>query len=109
MYLLMLLAFVPALIFSDEGAGAQNPMLQTIIMLLILGVFFYFIMWRPEKKRRQQMQSLRDSMKPGDRVTAMGIIGKVSKVEDKTVILEMVDGAKVEFLKAAVTDVEHTS
>jgi preprotein translocase subunit YajC len=78
---------------------------QTLIMAGIALLFFYFILWRPEKKRKQEAEEKRNSLKKGDKVTAMGIIGTVYKVQDQTVILRMVDGSKVEFLKGAITDV----
>lgn len=79
---------------------------QTLIMIGIALVFFYFILWRPEQKRRKAADQMRSSLKKGDRVTAMGIIGKVDRIQDQTVILKMVDGAKIEVLKAAITDVQ---
>lgn len=51
------------------------------------------------------MDDLRGSLKKGDRVTAMGIVGTVVKVQDQTVIVKMFDGSKIEFLKGAITDV----
>lgn len=78
---------------------------QTFTMIGIALIFFYFILWRPEQKRRAQMEETRGAMKPGDRVTAMGIIGIVVKIQDQTVIVKMYDGSKVEFLKAAITEV----
>ncbi len=78
---------------------------QTVVMIGIALLFFYVILWRPEQKRRKEMENSRDSMKKGDRVTAMGIVGTVSKVQEHTVILKMVDGSKIEFLKAAITEV----
>ena len=108
-----ILAFLPALLLSapllaQEGAPAarENNLWQTLIMIGIALVFFYFILWRPEQKRRKAMEKQRSSMKVGDRVTAMGIIGTVAKVQETTVILKMVDGAKIEILKAAITDVQ---
>jgi preprotein translocase subunit YajC len=97
--------------FADEAATGQAPakggnFVQTLLMIGIAIVFFYFILWRPEQKRRKTMEAQRSAMKKGDRVTAMGIIGKIVKVQDTTVILSMVDGAKIEVLKAAITDVQ---
>ena len=108
-----LLAGVPALLLTSavfaEGADAAQPQgsfMQTLIMIGVALLFFYFILWRPEQKRRKMMDQQRNSMKPGDKVTAMGIVGTVSKVQEATVILKMVDGAKIEVLKAAITDVQ---
>lgn len=78
---------------------------QTLIMIAIALVFFYFILWRPERKRRKEAEEKRNTLKKGDKVTAMGIVGTVSKVQDQTVIVRMVDGSKLEFLKGAITDV----
>lgn len=79
---------------------------QTLVMIAIALIFFYFILWRPEQKRRKEMEEQRGAMKKGDRVTAMGIVGTVFKVQDQTVILKMVDGSKIEVLKGAISDVQ---
>jgi len=91
-------------LLADAPAGGGN-FWQTIIMILVALLFFYFILWRPEQKRRKAIETKRSGMKKGDRVTAMGIIGTVHNVSDQTVILKMHDGAKLEFLKQAITEV----
>jgi preprotein translocase subunit YajC len=97
-------------LFADGGdaapAGNSGSMIQTLIMIAVALVFFYFILWRPEQKRRKQMEKVRGSLKKGDRITAMGIIGTVVKVQDNTVVVSLYDGAKMEILKAAITDVQ---
>lgn len=82
---------------------------QTLVMILIALVFFYLILWRPEQKRRKAAEELRSQLKKGDRVTAMGIVGTIDAVKENTVIVRMVDGAKIEFLKAAISDVNSTT
>ncbi len=94
-------------LLADEGAAAQGGgLMQTFIMIGIALVFFYFILWRPEQKRRKTAEQMRSSLKKGDRVTAMGIIGKVDRIQEQTVVLKMIDGSKIEILKAAITDVQ---
>lgn len=78
---------------------------QTILMVAIAILFFYFILWRPEQKKRQALEKQRSNLNKGDKVTAMGIIGTVLRVQDQTVILKMYDGAKIEVLTGAITDV----
>ena len=90
---------------ASQGGGIS----QTLIMIGIALVFFYFILWRPEQKRRKASEQMRNAIKKGDRVTAMGIIGRVDKIQEHTVILKMVDGAKIVVLKAAITDVQSGS
>lgn len=91
---------------APEAAPQRDSFVQTITMIVIALVFFYFILWRPEQKRRKAMEEQRTAMKKGDRVTAMGIVGTVSKILEHTVILRMVDGSKIEVLKAAISDVQ---
>ena len=103
-------ALTTALPLMAEGAEAParqgGNMIQTMVMIGLAVVFFYFILWRPEQKRRKQMEHVRSSLKKGDRVTAMGIVGTVVKVQDNSVILSLYEGAKVEMLKTSITDVQ---
>lgn len=91
---------------QNETGGRQGNFIQTLIMIGIVIVFFYFILWRPEKKRRKALEQQRSSMKKGDQVTAMGIIGTIDQIKDNSVILKMVDGSKIEILKMAITEVK---
>lgn len=78
---------------------------QPVIMFSVAAVFFYFILWRPEQKRRKAMEEQRNTIKKGDKVVAVGIVGTVVKVLTDTLILKMYDGSKIEVLKAAINDV----
>lgn len=101
------LTLLPAFIFAEDNdmPPRDQGIWQTLIMIGVAMVFFYFILWRPEQKRRKLMEQQRSEMKKGDKVTAMGIIGTVNKINDQTVILNMVDGSKIEVLKGAITEV----
>ena len=96
-------------LMADENTEAAPPrdqgLWQTLMMVAIALLFFYFILWRPEQKRRKQADELRNALKKGDRVVAMGILGTVVRIQDQTVIVKMYDGSKVEFLKAAISEV----
>jgi len=95
-------------LLADEAAAPaqQGNMYQTLMLLGFGVVFFYFLLWRPEQKRRKALEKQRSGLKKGDRVTAMGIIGSVVRIQDNTVILKMVDGSKIEVLKMAISDVQ---
>lgn len=91
---------------QEEGAPPPDQTFwQTMVMIGIAFAFGYFILWRPEQKRRKALEEQRGAVKKGDRVAAMGIIGTVARVGEQTVILKMYDGAKLEFYKAAITDI----
>lgn len=106
MFSLSTLLFVqlPAFATDDMPPARDQGIWQTAMMIGIFLVFFYFILFRPEQKRRQAADEQRAQIKKGDRVTAMGIIGTVARVQDQTFILKMYDGSQIEVLKGAVTD-----
>jgi preprotein translocase subunit YajC len=97
-----------AALFAD-GAAAPAPgnnMMQTGLMLVVALLFFYFILWRPEQKRRKAMEKQRSSLKKGDRVTAMGIVGTVASINEQTIVIKTGEGSKIEMLKTAITEVK---
>lgn len=101
-----LCVLAPAFLLADAGESpAAGSIWQTILMLAVAVVFFYFILWRPQQKRQKEMQKKRESMKKGDQVTAMGIVGIIDDIKENTVILKMVDGSKIEMLKLAINEV----
>lgn len=104
--LYILPTFASFSLFAAEGTKKGGGYMQTLIMLGVALFFFYFILLRPEQKRRKQSQKMRNEMKKGDKITAMGLLGTIDKVNDNTVILKAYDGAKLEILKAAITDVK---
>lgn len=101
-----LLFSLPLLADETEAMPQRDQGIwQTMMMVAIALMFFYFILWRPEQKRRKALESQRSALKKGDRVTAVGIRGIVVRIQEETVILRMYDGSKIEVLKGAVTDV----
>jgi preprotein translocase subunit YajC len=93
-------------LFAQEAApNAGGGMTQMILMIGLALVFFYLILWRPEQKRRKAAEAMRSSLKKGDKVTAMAIVGTIERITDHTIVIKTVD-SKVEVLKAAITDVQ---
>ena len=84
-------------------AGAkQNPVMQ-FVPLIMIGVIFYFLILRPQKKRMDQEQNFNKGLTKGDEVyTKSGIIGKITGLTDKVVTLEVSEGVKVKFVRAQV-------
>lgn len=105
-FLCALLSLQVGVLHAEAGSAVRDSgFMQSMIMLAIAVLFFYFILLRPEQKRRKALEGLRTSLKKGDRVTAMGIVGTVLKIQEETVILAMVDNSKIEVLKGAITDI----
>ena len=94
---------------QPQGGQEVDPkaqMLQMVGMFAILGVMFYFLMIRPQQKQRKQHDTLMKSLKSGDRIlTSGGILGLVTNVKDKTLMVKIADNVKVEITRSAVTTV----
>lgn len=81
--------------------------METIIMLVLMFAVMYFLMIRPEKKRKQKAEEMRNSLKKGDVITSIGgIVGKVVSVNESTLIIETSeDRVRMELTKWAVSSV----
>ena len=81
--------------------------MESIIMIVVLFAIMYFLMIRPENKRKKQAQAMRDGLKKGDTVTTIGgVIGKVVSVTADTFVVETSeDRVRVEFAKWALSSV----
>ena len=92
--------------FLTDVAGAG--MGSTVIMLVLMVAVFYFMLIRPENKRKKEAEQMRGAVKTGDKiVTIGGIIGTVVNVkEDKIVIETSADQVRIEFAKWAISSNE---
>ena len=101
--------FIPQAFAQTSGAAASaGPlgMFASIAPLLLVFVVFYFLMIRPQQRRMKAMQASVEAVKKGDSVvTSGGILGKVTKVEDTIVEVEIAPSIRVRVVKATLTDV----
>ena len=92
---------------STTGTGAEpmNMGGSTIIMLVVMVAIFYFMLIRPENKRKKEAEQMRSSLKVGDKVTTIGgIMGKVVHVDgDKFVMETGADQVRIELAKWALS------
>ena len=87
------------------AAGATGFILQMAPLLLIF-VIFYFLLIRPQQRRLKAHQALIASVKKNDTVvTGGGLIGKVTRVDDAEVEVELAPNVRVKALKATLTEV----
>jgi len=93
-----------------EATGTANAMggFTTIIMVLVMLGAMYFVMIRPENKRKKEAEQMRNDMKVGDEiVTIGGICGKVVHVKDDKFVIESgADQVRLEFAKWALSSNE---
>ena len=84
------------------GFGGLGGMLPLILMFVVL----YFIMIRPQMKRQKEHKAMVDALAKGDEVvTSGGVLGKVSKVGDTFVGLEVAQGIEIQIQRSAVVQV----
>jgi len=98
----------PAYAQAAGGAAAgPEAMLLQFLPLVALVVLFYFLMIRPQQRRMKQHQAMLAALKRGDAVTlSSGIKGKVVRVEDTEVGLEIASGVTVKVVKSMIANVD---
>jgi preprotein translocase subunit YajC len=90
---------------QGQGGQAPNPVMQFLPFILI-ALVFYFMIFRPQKKRQKDRQAIVDRMEKGDKVvTSSGIHGTITAIEDGTVLVQVSDTTKIRFEKASITTV----
>ena len=85
--------------------GMPGGMGGSIIMLVAMLAIFYFMLIRPENKRKKEAEQMRSSVKTGDKITTIGgIIGTVVHVKDDKIVVETgADQVRIEFAKWALS------
>lgn len=82
---------------------ANNSGAFNMILLLLIPVAFYFLLIRPQNKRRREQLQMQSSIEPGTRVlTTNGMYATVVSVDDDDVVLEVAPGVQPTFVKAAI-------
>ncbi len=93
----MNLAFVIAQLGGGEGG------MQTLIMMGLIFVVFYFFMIRPQMKKQKEMRTFRSELQKGDKVvTTGGIYGKIADIQETTLSLNITDAVKIKVDKNSV-------
>lgn len=86
------------LLEETNPGGAMN-----LIMIVLLIAIFYFFMIRPQQKKQKEIRKFRDSISVGDSVvTAGGIYGKIRRLRDNVVSLEIAKGVEITVDKGSV-------
>jgi preprotein translocase subunit YajC len=78
--------------------------LATYAPILLMGIIFYFMLYRPQKKEQQRRRELLDGLKKGERiVTIGGLYGTIVGLSDKTVTVKIAEKVEVTILRTAVS------
>lgn len=92
--------------YAQAAAGPAGAGLISFLPIVLIFGIMYFLMIRPQQKKLKEHRALVSALRRGDQVvTSGGIIGKVSKVSDGELEVEIATGVKVRVVKHTVTQV----
>ena len=84
---------------APQGGDTLMGMLPIILMFVIL----YFLMIRPQMKKAKEHKTMLEALQKGDEVVAVGILGRIEKISDNYVSLEIAPNTTIQVQKQAVT------
>lgn len=91
---------------AAAGAGSATPGWVNLLPIVGMIAIFWFLIIRPQMKRQKEHASKIASVKKNDQVvTAGGVIGKVTRVDDEYVDLEVAQGVKIKVVKSTLGDI----
>ena len=99
------------MLFAEEATqnqGGLTSILSLVIPFALLGLVFYFFIYRPQKKQEKETNAMRNGLQVGDEITTIGeIIGKIVSIKDETLVLETTRNCtKIRILRTAVRSVD---
>ena len=86
---------------AGQAGGGES--LMSMLPIILMFVILYFLMIRPQMKKAKEHRSMLDALQKGDEVVAVGILGKIAKITDNYVSLEIANNVTIQVQKQAVT------
>ena len=87
---------------ADSPFGSLGSMLPLVLMFVVL----YFVMIRPQMKRQKEHKTMIDALAKGDEVvTSGGLLGKITKIGESFIGIEIANGVEIQVQRAAVVQV----
>jgi preprotein translocase subunit YajC len=91
---------------ATAAGGDMQSSLMGMLPLVLMFVVLYFVMIRPQMKKAKEHKTMIDGLAKGDEVaTAGGVLGKVTKVAESFISLEIANGVEVQLQRSAVVQV----
>lgn len=92
-----------ALYIAQAAAGQEGDPMSMLITFGLIGIIFYFLLIRPQRKQQKELKERQDSLKAGDKVvSAGGIYGIVREVQQDTVKLEIAPNTIIKIAKTSI-------
>ena len=97
-------SFILPLLQTDQPAGPG--LIANLLPFLAIILIFYFLIIRPQSKKRKETERMLGALKKGDKIiTIGGVHGTIQSVKETTVIVKVDDNVKLEFLRSAISTV----
>jgi preprotein translocase subunit YajC len=85
------------------GSAPGGDTLMSMLPIILMFVVLYFLMIRPQMKKAKEHKTMLDALQKGDEVIAVGLLGKVVKITDNYVTLEIASNVQVAVQRQAIT------
>jgi preprotein translocase subunit YajC len=91
---------------AAAAEGGMQSSLMSMLPLVLMFVVLYFVMIRPQMKKQKEHRAMIDALAKGDEVvTGGGLLGKVAKLTESTVSLEVANGVEIQIQRSAVVQI----
>ena len=99
-------AFAQTAAGNVAGNGLSDLLASPIPLVVFMGIMFYFMLWRPQQQRVKSHQAMVAALKRGDTVVLnSGVIGKVTKVDDTELGVEIAPSVTIKVVRSMVSEV----
>jgi len=88
---------------SASPAAGSGDTLMGLLPIILMFVIMYFIMIRPQMRKAKEHKTMLEGLQKGDEVIAVGILGKIDKITDNYVSVEIAPNVTIQVQKQAVT------
>jgi preprotein translocase subunit YajC len=91
--------------FAQAAGGAPQggDTLMGLLPIILMFVVMYFIMIRPQMKKAKDHKKMLEALQKGDEVVAVGMLGKIARIGDSYVSLEVAPGVTIQLQRGAIT------
>lgn len=90
--------------WAEAAPAAAAPSIMEFIPLLLIFVVFYFLLIRPQMKRAKEHKKMTEALAKNDEVvTTGGLLGKIARIDESFVTLEVAEGVEIKVQRSAIT------
>lgn len=91
---------------AAAAGGDMQSSLMSMLPLVLMFVVLYFVMIRPQMKKQKEHRAMMDALTKGDEVvTVGGVLGKIAKLNENNLSLEVANGVEIQLQRSAVVQV----